>query len=61
MIYYDNGKYLSAELLKSGFAWHYKRYSSSLELSKYEEKARINKVGLWIEHNPTPPWEWRKL
>ena len=61
MIYYDNGKYLSAELLKNGLAWHYKRYSNSAELSNYEEKARINKVGLWIDDKPTPPWEWRKL
>ena len=61
MIYYDNGKYLPAELLKNGFAWHYKRYSNSVELSNYEEKSRINKLGLWIEDNPTPPWEWRKL
>lgn len=61
MIYYDNGKYLSAELLKNGLAWHYKRYSNSLQLSNYEEKARINKVGLWIDNTPTPPWEWRKF
>lgn len=61
MIYYDNGKYLSTELLKNGLAWHYKLYSNSIKFSNYEENSRINKVGLWIEYNPTPPWEWRKL
>ena len=61
MIYYDNGKYLSAQLLKNGLAWHYKRYSSSVELSNYEEKSKMDKVGLWIDDNPTPPWDWRKF
>ena len=40
MIYYDDNKYLSAELIKSGLAWHYKRYSTSKELANYEIKAR---------------------
>lgn len=25
-----------------------------------EEKARSERVGLWSESNPTPPWDFRK-
>ena len=60
MIYYDNHKYLSAELIKNGLAWHYKRYSTSIELANYEIKARKEKAGLWIDINPIEPSEWRK-
>ena len=60
MIYYDNNKYLPAELIKNGLAWHYKRYSTSIELANFENFARLHKVGLWIDPNPIEPWEWRK-
>lgn len=61
MIYYDDNKYLSAELIKSGLAWHYKRYSTSKELANFENSARLKKVGLWYDNNPIAPWEWRKM
>tara|TARA_R110002124_G_scaffold140809_5_gene305266 strand:+ start:401 stop:868 length:468 start_codon:yes stop_codon:yes gene_type:complete len=60
MIYYDDNKYLSAELIKSGLAWHYKRYSTSKELANYEIKARKEKAGLWIDINPIEPSAWRR-
>ena len=60
MIYYDNNKYLSAELIKNGLAWHYKRYSISKELAKFEDSARLQKIGLWIDKSPIEPWEWRR-
>lgn len=28
--------------------------------SAAEESARAGRVGLWTEHEPVPPWEWRK-
>jgi endonuclease YncB( thermonuclease family) len=60
MIYYDDNKYLSAELIKNGFAWHYKRYSTSKELANFENFARLHKLGLWFDLNPMEPWEWRR-
>jgi endonuclease YncB( thermonuclease family) len=60
MIYYDtDNKYLSAEIIKAGMGWHYKRYSKSIELSDFEIIARKNKTGLWVDNNPIEPWEWR--
>ena len=62
MIYYDeDNKYLSAEIIKAGMGWHYKRYSTSKELAQFEDNAKKNKIGLWIDNNPIAPWEWRKL
>lgn len=60
MIYYDDKKYLSAELIKNGLAWHYKRYSTSKELANFENSARLQKVGLWHDKSPIEPWEWRR-
>ena len=61
MIYYDDNKYLSAELIKNGLAWHYKRYYLSEELANFENSARLQKLVLWYDKNPIEPWEWRKM
>lgn len=58
-IYYDNGKYLSEELVKIGFAWHYKKYSTSEKLAALELQAREQKIGIWSEENAIPPSEFR--
>ena len=61
MIYYGvDNKYLSAELVRVGMAWHYKRYSKSIELAELEIKAREEKIGLWSDPNPISPSEWRR-
>lgn len=52
--------------LKSGMAWHYKKYESEQNLkdrilySDAEVKARDSGVGLWRDKAAVPPWEWRK-
>jgi len=53
-------KNLNKELLSSGLAWHYKKYSRDPELAKLEFEARSKKIGLWKEPDPVPPWEWRR-
>jgi endonuclease YncB( thermonuclease family) len=59
-IYYDDYKYLSAEIIKNGFGWQYKKYSTSIYLAKLEKDARNNKRGLWIEPHPIYPSDWRR-
>lgn len=54
-----NGTALNKELVRNGFAWHYKQYSKDSELAALEEQARASQVGLWADSNPTPPWEFR--
>ncbi len=61
MIYYDSdNKYLSAEIIKAGMGWHYKRYSTSKELAKFQENAKQKKIGLWIDNDPIEPSEFRR-
>ena len=57
---YHEGKNLNKELLKAGLAWHFRRYSKDEELQDLQDKARANKVGLWKDKNPVPPWDWRR-
>lgn len=60
-IYYDvDNKYLSAEIIKAGMGWHYKRYSTSKELALFENNAKKNRIGLWLDEKPIEPWEWRR-
>jgi len=56
----SNGKNLNKELVKNGFAWHYKKYSKDNSYDDLEKQARKLKLGLWNDKMPTAPWEWRK-
>ena len=61
MIYYGtDNKYLSAEIIKAGMGWHYKKYSTSKDLATFQENAKQNKIGLWIDNNPIEPSEFRR-
>ncbi len=53
-------KTLNKELVIAGLAWHFKKYSTNIEIGKLEITARVNKVGLWKDFYPVAPWEWRK-
>jgi micrococcal nuclease len=50
----------SEEMLRAGLAMHYTAFSKSAKLADLEAQARKAKVGLWIDKNPVPPWEYRK-
>ena len=49
-----------------GLAWWYRKYAKeqppqdrgAYEFS--EQEAREKRVGLWVDHDPVPPWEWRR-
>lgn len=58
-IYYDNGKYLSEEIIRKGFGWWYFIYSNNKNLSIFESQAKYLKLGLWADKNSIAPWEWR--
>ena len=50
---------VNAEMVREGWAWHYKKYDKSKELADAEVEARKSKRGLWADAKPTPPWDWR--
>lgn len=51
---------INQEMVRQGLAWHFKKYSHDLVYAELEFDARKNKIGLWQDSNPIPPWEWRK-
>ncbi|WP_083760678.1 thermonuclease family protein [Robiginitalea biformata] len=59
LVYYGR-KCLNEELLKNGFAWHYKKYSKDARLQSMEDKARKLRRGLWADAHPVAPWNWRE-
>lgn len=59
--YIEDEKELSKEMIKEGYAWHFKKYSSDTTLSNLEIEARNLKKGLWSEKNPMSPWTNRSL
>lgn len=52
--------------LELGMAWHYKQYQHEqplVERERYslaEKNARLQRIGLWQDTNPAPPWEYRR-
>jgi micrococcal nuclease len=57
--YLKNGRSLSLEMIRAGYAWHFKKYSSDTILSDAEIKAKQNKLGLWVDPHPIAPWDKR--
>ena len=51
---------LNQELVRSGHAWRYRKYSNDRELDRLESDARNSRRGLWQDGNAVPPWEYRK-
>jgi len=52
---------ISAEMIRIGAAWVYRRYSKDDALFELERIARADKVGLWRlnEYERVAPWDWR--
>ena len=57
----ENGININKELVKNGLAWHYKRYSNSVEYSRLENEARRKRINIWSDREPLAPWDYRKL
>lgn len=59
-VFLNDGTNLNHELVKSGLAWWYQYYAPKDRiLKRLEENARKDKIGLWSEKKPIPPWEFR--
>jgi len=51
---------LNQEMVRSGHAWRYRKYSNDRTLHRLEQAARRSNRGLWQDEDATPPWEYRK-
>lgn len=47
------------KMVKSGMAWAYERYVKDRAYITAQQQAKADKVGLWVQLNPTPPEEYR--
>ena len=54
------GRCLNEEILRAGYAWHFKRFSRDRHLAELELQARAARAGLWGDPAPVAPWEFRK-
>jgi len=62
-IVHRSGVDINLEMVRSGYAWAYRRYLSSPYASRYldaEREARGRRLGLWKDANPGPPWEFKR-
>lgn len=56
-----DGRSLNELLVAEGLAWHFRRYAPrDRRLAQLEQSARDARRGLWQDHDPIPPWEWRR-
>lgn len=56
----EDGVNVNKELVRLGYAWHFKKYSEDMTYDDLESEARAAKRGLWQESNPVAPWDYRK-
>jgi len=52
---------VSAKQVRMGMAWVYRKYSKDKRLLSLENQAREQRLGLWIDAEPIPPWAWRHI
>lgn len=53
-------KDVNLEMIKAGYAWHYKEYNKEKSYASAEINARKRKLGLWQDKNPIKPQSFRK-
>ncbi|MGL4533784.1 MAG: thermonuclease family protein [Fusobacteriaceae bacterium] len=55
------GESINLDMIKNGYAWHYKHHAPNrFDFKEAEFFAKTNKKGLW-KGNPIAPWVFRKL
>jgi len=59
-VFLSDGRMLNQELVRSGYAWWYRKYApNDGTLAKLEEEAKTSKRGLWSQPGAIVPWDWR--
>ena len=62
-----DGQDMNLRQVGAGLAWHYKKYSSEqspddrVQYADAETVARKERLGLWRDINPVPPWDYRRM
>jgi len=62
-----DGKDIGLQQIADGMAWWFVKYANEqapedrIAYEQAESMAKLRRLGLWADTNPTPPWDWRKL
>jgi micrococcal nuclease len=54
-----NGRSLNEELIRTGAAWWFEKYSKNLKLKTIELQTKDAKLGLWASPTAIAPWDYR--
>jgi len=61
------GADINLHMVQQGYAWHYRQYAqktqSSGDFERYQQaqqQAEAQRLGLWQQATPQPPWDWRQ-
>jgi endonuclease YncB( thermonuclease family) len=57
---YVDGIDVNRQMVATGMAWHYAAYSKDSSLAALQSQAQAQRLGLWSQPNPMPPWDYRK-
>ena len=62
----SDGSDICLQQIREGMAWHYKHYQNEQSVedrelyANAENEARTERLGLWSDENPIPPWQFRR-
>ena len=64
LLYYQDHRLANADLVAAGLAWYAPQFCRKTpvcpRIKALEKNARQQKLGLWRDKEPRPPWEWRR-
>ena len=61
-----NGQDVGLLQFDAGLAWWFRKYAHEqlprdrIDYEAAEDRAAADRIGLWQDANPVPPWEWRQ-
>ena len=55
-----NGVDVNRQMVATGNAWHYAAYSNDQTLAALQSQAQSQRIGLWSQADPVPPWVFRQ-
>lgn len=55
-----NGIDVNAEQVRRGMAWVSRLDHPDASFREAQDRARAQRLGLWSDPEPVPPWQWRK-
>jgi endonuclease YncB( thermonuclease family) len=62
----SDGSDICLQQIRAGMAWHYKHYQNEQSVedrelyANAENEARTERLGLWSDEKPVPPWRFRR-